>query len=418
MCSAPTPGSLPATAPTPALAPGLRVAVVVGPDPGHLFPAVSLAARLRDRGHAVVVCSGGDQLRPLCRVGLDAVPLPLLAPHPRDAGFGFRLWGRGAQMAPGTAQLIADFGADIVVSDTLTICGSFAAGLVGIPWVELEPHPLVAPSRALPPWGTALAPGRTVVGRGRDALLRRLAEIGWRRGHVQQVEARRSLGLPDEGPPALRLVATLPALEHPRPDWPPDAHIVGPLVDWDPAETDLPPPPGTEPLVVISESTASVGATGLLEAALAGLRGVRLAATRFSPYAGELPPWACAGPGRQAPLLAAASVVVTGGGHGMVAKALLHGLPAVLVPGGGDQRDLANRVRRLGAAVVLPRRRLSPATLAAAVHRVLADPRYGAAARAAGATGVGLGLDRAAELVESVVARSPPASRSEDREET
>src|SRR5664280_3714748 len=91
----------------------------------------------------------------------------------------------------------------------------------------------------------------------------------------------------------------------------------------------------TEPLVVISESTASVGATGLLEAALAGLRGVRLAATRFSPYAGELPPWACAGPGRQAPLLAAASVVVTGGGHGMVAKALLHGLPAVLVPGGG-----------------------------------------------------------------------------------
>jgi UDP:flavonoid glycosyltransferase YjiC (YdhE family) len=379
----------------------MRVAVVAGPDPGHLFPAASLAMALRDRGHAVLVCSGGPRLARLRRDGLAAVQLPDLAPHPRDANFGFRLWGRGAQMAPGTAQLIADFGADVVVSDTLTLAGAFGAGLVGVRWVELVPHPLVDPSRALPPWGTALAPGRGPLGRGRDAVLRRLAEPGWRRGRAQRIAARRSLGLPAEGPPAVRLIATLPALEWPRPDWPADAEVVGPLVDWDPAEVDLVPPAGPEPLVLLSESTASVGARGLLTAALAGLRGVRLVSTRLEPYPDPLPRWARVGPGRQAPLLDAAAVVVTGGGHGMISKALRAGVPLVIVPGGGDQRDLAFRVRRLGAAVVVPRRRLGPATLAAAVTRVLADPAYAAAARRAAASGAGLGPAQAAELVES-----------------
>ena len=44
---------------------------------------------------------------------------------------------------------------------------------------------------------------------------------------------------------------------------------------------------------------------------------------------GGLPEGFVAGPGRQAPLLDRASVVVCAGGHGMVAKALVRGLPLV-----------------------------------------------------------------------------------------
>ncbi|BCP38194.1 hypothetical protein MINTMi198_35640 [Mycobacterium intracellulare M.i.198] len=50
-----------------------------------------------------------------------------------------------------------------------------------------------------------------------------------------------------------------------------------------------------------------------------------------------VPPWAVAGLGSQAELLTHADVVICGGGHGMVAKTLLAGVPLVAVPGGGDQ---------------------------------------------------------------------------------
>src|SRR6185436_10571016 len=109
--------------------------------------------------------------------------------------------------------------------------------------------------------------------------------------------------------------------------------------------------------------------------------GLRVVATVVAGWPGPVPGWAAIGPGRQAPLLAAASVVVAGGGHGMLSKALAAGVPLVLVPGGGDQRDLARRVARLGAGVAVERA-ATPARLAAALARVLADPAYRAAAQA------------------------------------
>jgi UDP:flavonoid glycosyltransferase YjiC (YdhE family) len=91
-----------------------------------------------------------------------------------------------------------------------------------------------------------------------------------------------------------------------------------------------------------------------------------------------VPRWAVVGQGRQDPLLAAAAVAVTGGGHGVVVRALRYGVPLVVVPGGGDQRDVAHRVQRAGAGVVL--REPSAGAVAAAVRAVLADPAYRAAA--------------------------------------
>jgi UDP:flavonoid glycosyltransferase YjiC (YdhE family) len=147
---------------------------------------------------------------------------------------------------------------------------------------------------------------------------------------------------------------------------------------------------------------------------LAGLAGpagsgLRVAATRFTAYERALPPWAAAGPGRQGPALAAAAAtggaVVCGGGHGMVAKALVHGLPVVAVPRVGDQRENAARVARAGAGVVVPARRLRPEALAAAVLRVVADPAYRLAARRLGASAAGLGSDHAAAVALGEFAR-------------
>jgi UDP:flavonoid glycosyltransferase YjiC (YdhE family) len=98
----------------------------------------------------------------------------------------------------------------------------------------------------------------------------------------------------------------------------------------------------------------------------------------------EVPPWAAVGLGRQDELLTRADLVICGGGHGMVSKTLQSGVPMVVVPGGGDQWEIANRLVRQGSAQLV--RPLTADTLAAAVGEVLAAPRYREAARSAAAS--------------------------------
>jgi UDP:flavonoid glycosyltransferase YjiC (YdhE family) len=376
----------------------VRVAVVAGPDPGHAFPAVALCLALRRAGQDVAFVSGSQWADAAAREGLDFLPIRDLAPQPRDVDFGWVLWGRSRELAPGIAESLRSWRADVAVVDTLTVPGWFAADLAGVPRIELVPHGLQAPSRSLPPAGTGLAPGRTPLGRSRDALLRRLHQRSRAAGEEACRAARAALGLPPEGPPVATLVATLPGLEPPRADWPSRTEVVGPM-EWDPAAGDLAPPPGDGPLVFLADSSATGRPQTLLSVAAQGLQGMRVACTRFGPAPDGLPEGVVAGPGRQGPLLDAASVVVCAGGHGMVAKALVRGLPLVVVPGPGDQRENACRVARLGAGVHLPAKRLTPAALRAAVHRVLGDPSYADAARRVGATAGGLGADHAAARV-------------------
>jgi UDP:flavonoid glycosyltransferase YjiC (YdhE family) len=380
----------------------VRIAVVAGPDPGHAFPAVSLCLALRRAGHAVAFVSGSQWADAAAREGLGFVAIGDLTARPEDADFGWVLWGRSRELAPGIAASLRTWGAAAAVVDTITVAGWFAADLAGVPRIELVPHGLQAPSRALPPPGTGLTPGRTPAGRARDALLRSLHARSRRAGERACREARTSLGLAPDGPPAATLVATLPGLEPGRPDWPDRTEVVGPM-EWDPADCDLAPPDGDGPLVLLADSSASGRPQTLLSVAAQGLQGMRVACTRFNAAPDPLPFGFAAGPGRQAPLLDAASVVVCAGGHGMVAKALVRGLPLVVVPGPGDQRENACRVERLGAGVHLPAKRLTPATLRAAVDRVLHDSSYAAAAARVGANAAGLGPDFAAGRVAALL---------------
>jgi UDP:flavonoid glycosyltransferase YjiC (YdhE family) len=98
----------------------------------------------------------------------------------------------------------------------------------------------------------------------------------------------------------------------------------------------------------------------------------------------SVPPWAAVGLGRQDELLAHADVVICGGGHGLVSKALLAGVPMVVVPGGGDQWEIANRLVRQGSAQLI--RPLTAEALVSAVSDVLSTARYREAARRAGAS--------------------------------
>ncbi|MGO4613469.1 glycosyltransferase [Nocardia sp. 2YAB30] len=370
----------------------MRVAVVAGPDPGHAFPAIALCLRFLAAGDEPVLFTGPRWFDAALGAGIGVRRLKGLAPRPMDddGDAGQRIHERAAHIS---TEILPDLSAmlpELVVSDVLTAGGGMAAERLGLPWVELSPHPLYLPSKALPPIGSGLAPGAGLSGRVRDGVLRTMTSRAIRHGRLQREQARESVGLPAADPgPAARLIATLPALEVPRPDWPESAHVVGPLL-WEPTDAILDLPAGDGPLVMVAPSTAHTGVAGMVETVLAALdgTGVRVAVSMLDTPPADLPPWASAGLGRQDELLTRASAVVGGGGHGLLAKSLSAGVPVVTVPGGGDQWELANRAARQGSSILV--RPLSPDALRAAVHEILTDPRYSAAAAEAAATATAL----------------------------
>lgn len=379
----------------------VKIAVVAGPDPGHAFPAIALCLRYQRAGDTPTLLTGRRWLPTARAAGVQAAELEGLDLEScdDDGDAGAKIHHRAARMAVLNVPVIRALAPDLVVSDVITAAGGMAAELLGLPWIELDPHPLYLPSRGLPPLGSGLAPGVGLRGRARDVVMRALTARSIRAGHRDRAAARVGIGLPSRDPgPLRRLIATLPALEVARPDWPVDAVVVGPL-HFEPTDAVLTPPPGDGPLVVVAPSTATTGAAGLAELALTALApgrglpdGLRVAVSRLGGADLQVPDWAVVGLGRQDELLTHADVLVCGGGHGIVAKSLVHGVPLVTVPGGGDQWEIANRVVRQGVGRLI--RPLTADALTAAVAGVLADPDYRAAALRAGA-----GLDRVADPV-------------------
>ncbi|MFA9445972.1 glycosyltransferase [Egicoccus sp. AB-alg6-2] len=385
-----------------------RIAVVAGPDAGHAYPALGVGAALVQRGHDVLFCSGGEHARLAAHHGCDFLELPLLEPTDHDGDFGHLLWQRGAAMALPLAAALRQRDLDLVVADLLTRAGSFAAQLLGVPWVETIPHHLPDPASDLPPVGSGRHPARHPLRRFDDRRIHvkqaaSLAE-GWR----QAAEAARGIGLQRVAAPALRLVATLPGLERPRLQWPARAHVVGPLA-VEPPLAPLAPPAGDDPLVLVTDSTATDAAGGLGRAALDALRHLDLRVViTSSDLAPRIDGRVVVGRGPHRPLLAEAALAIGPGGGGFVSKAAAAAVPMVVVPQLGDQWEAAARLQEAGVAAVLRPGRLSPRRLRWTVVRHLADPRPADAARRLADEAAQLGPDLAAWLVERVLAGERP----------
>ncbi len=90
-----------------------------------------------------------------------------------------------------------------------------------------------------------------------------------------------------------------------------------------------------------------------------------------------------------------AALVVTHGGHGTVARAMLHELPMLVIPHGRDQDGNAARIAARGAGLMLPPSATSN-QIAAAVDRLLGDSDFAVRAQA-------LGREVAREAAESPI---------------
>lgn len=389
-----------------------RIAVIAGPDAGHALPALGLAAALRGRNHDVRFLSGPDHLLSADAMDLAADVLPLLGPTELDDDLGHRLWRRAGEMAVPLADQLRAWDPDLLVVDTLTRAGAFAAQLLDRPWVELVPHHLDDPDPDLPPIGLGRRPARTPWRRYDDRRILGLQARSLQLGVQQAGEVAAGLGLDAVGAPVLRLLATLPSFERRRRHWPPDAHVVGPLA-LDLGGPELEVPAGRSPLVLVTDSTATGVDTRLGEVALAGLRdvGFRLVITSDT-LAPQREPGLVVGRGPHAPLLAAADLAVSPGGAGFMTKAAAAGVVQVVVPHQGDQREGAARLVDTGSGRCLPLRRLTPERLRRTVRALVDDPRAASAADALRVEAARLDPQVAVGLVEAVLAGRPPPAGS------
>ena len=371
---------------------------------GHVFPALALGRELRARGHEVMLHTSDRWAVTADELGLrftaapdrlteDAgVPLPTVADAAREL-----------------VPVLEEFRPDVVVSDLFSLVPALAADAAGMPRASLVPHVYPVEEPGTPFYLQGLLPPRGRMGRLGWRMATAAREPALRRGRDDLNRVRSQLGLaplPDfHGALSDRLVlvATFPQLEYER-RWPPHVHVTGPLFfDLSGPKVEL--PPGSDPLVLVTGSTSVDPHLRFVETALAALRDepVRVVVTTGGRNrggdAGERVRFVDWGSNEQ--LLSAASLVVTPGGHGTVARSLAAGVPVLVCPVQGDQAENGARVTWAGAGLMLPRRLARRRSMRWAIRRMLSDRSF--AERAAAFASWNRANDpgaRAADLVE------------------
>ncbi len=397
----------------------MRFLVAAFGDPGHVFPAISLGRALGARGHEVVIETWEERREAVEGAGLGfaaAEEYRMFPPPDPDSPEG----AHAAEAAKALLPLLEEMRPHVVVSDILTLAPGLAAEKAGVPLATLIPHiyPVVEPG--LPFFAIGLRPPRTPLGRGIWRAGQRALNVGLEQGRRDLNRQRARLDLPPVErfhggiSPDLALVGTFPQLEYPR-SWPAGVEITGPMT-FEVPHPEIELPAGDDPLVLVAPSTAHDSQNHLVRTALAALANepVRVVATTNRvvpqnpievPANAILVDWLSYGQ-----LMPAASLVISHGGHGTVARALGAGTPVLICPIIGDMSETAMRVAWAKCGLSLPWRLCKPAPLRWAAQRLLEDRYFTAHAQELAAWAKDHdGAERGADLIERLARTRAPA---------
>jgi MGT family glycosyltransferase len=428
-----------------------RVLFACWPFEGHVFPQLSMAIALRERGAEVAFYTDASKRELIEGEGFETFPFEHVPPAWK------RVHGRSAQGVRDTVRILRDAREWIVgtipdqVSDLQRVVARFEPDVLGAEasmWgpllvlSELLPIPvaLVSPligaglpgPDAPPPGG--VAPAGTRRARTLNRAAGHITRAVTRPMRVRLDAIRADHGLEPMGCSVhaylgrlpLYLVLSVPGLDFNRRDLPPTVHYVGACL-WHP-----PHPPGTadwlgalprqRPWVHVTEGSSLSQDPRVLRTAAQGLARVPIEAIlttgRFAgAQAVHLPTAQNVHVTRWLShdvLLPWCAAVVTTGGMGTVMAALRAGVPLVIVPTAFDQPAVARRVEDAGVGIRLSPRRCTPERLRAAVEEVLADSRYRRnAQRAADLLAAAPGPPGAAALIERLAGRTRAVSTVE-----
>jgi len=397
--------------------------MVVPPLAGHVNPTVAVGRELQKRGHQVAWAGHPALVPPLLPEGCRLLPaggafsetqiraarqrwIDLRAFAALKALWDEVLIPLGAAMVDGVEAAVDAYGPDVVVADQQALAGGLVARRRGLPWATSASTfaELTRPYASMPKVEAWVA----------ERLEAFQDSYGAGGGDLRFSEH-------------LVISYTVPELAGPV-QVPCSPAFVGPALGERPPAAPFPwewLDPARQ-LVVVSLGTHNqeagarfyrvlVDAAGsflngrlegrpVLNGHLEGRPGLQMVLVAPPEMVGPVPGNILVRPSvPQLALLARGSAVVTHGGVNTVNECLLEGVPMVLAPIRDDQPIVAGRVAAVGAGIQVRFGRVQPAEMAVALHCVLNDPAYRAAARRMGASfALAGGTPTAADLLEKL----------------
>ncbi len=384
-----------------------RIGVICFPGIGHLNPFTALALALQQRGHQVVFFGIADVESRIRAAGLEFYligaqdyPPGTLRKLDRQLSelHGLSVFRFTVERVRNTALMVLRDAPDAIRRaevDALIIdqtdFGGSVADYLGLPFASVSILPPFVRDNRVPPFFFGWTARYDPVGRLRNELGIRLLSFVARPIYRAVNRQRTAWGLQpfkreEAALSQLVQITQMPqALEFEGCPHPKALHYTGlfrfdlkrPAVDfpWDKLDG--------RPLVYASLGTLQNGseeAFRIIAAGCANLNvqlvislGGGLSVEGFSnlpghPIVVEFAP--------QLELLKRASVVITHAGLNTVLESIAEGKPMVAIPIGNDQPGVAARLKAKGAAIVLPRRSLTPGKVENAVRKILEDGRY------------------------------------------
>lgn len=375
--------------------------------PGHLGPTLTAARQLRANGHDVRFIARADAREPVEAAGFGFATwqrAPRFSPiaqsgDPLQVAYDTLLFGPAAARGADTRDEIERVPTDGLLTDIGLFGSVLAAEAAHIPCALLSPTVSLRPLPGMPPIGSGLPAPRTPEERVEiEAANSRFVTV-MNKWLPMLNEARASLHLTPYGNvlelfdrPARLLIAMSAAFDFPADFLPTNVRYIGPLLD----SSDWSKPwvlpwshESDRPRALVSFSTTNqnqadalqrtINAVGRIEMDAVATLGPALEGVNLhAPANVSLLPSAPHGA-----VMKEVSLVVTHGGHGTVSRALLHGVPLLVMPFGRDQGDIAARVEARGVGLSLPPT-AAETEIAAAIERLVKEPQFRVAARRIG----------------------------------
>jgi MGT family glycosyltransferase len=412
------------------------------PAAGHVHPLIPIARALVERKHEVYWYTGREFAALVDETGATFTPMSVevdaLRRPERAAlqGLAQLKWDlKHFFLDPLPAQ-VADLRSlterrdfDVIVSDLGFLGAGSLHELGGPVWASVGMTVLTLPSRDTAPFGSALPPSRSPLGRIRNQTLQVVFDRLVMRdvtAYDRSVRAQLGLLAPRRMlsaiSPYLHLQNGIAEFEYPREDLPAQVHFVGALNE-PPRPAALPPwwdevAAGHRPVVHVTQGTvADRRLDDLVRPTIEALAtaDVLVVAGIGATDPGELGPLPANV--RTIPfishdvLMPHLSVLVTNGGYGAVQKAIAHGVPLVVAGGTEEKPEIAARVAWSGVGLNLKTDKPTAETLRHSIQRVLQEPGFRATARRLAASYQDtVAGDQAALLLEQLAATRQPVS--------
>lgn len=393
------------------------------PVTGHVNPGLPIARELVERGHDVRWYTTPRFKRALESIGARYVPFyyglqfdeerfdDFFPRRPKKGGLAQLKWDIKnifVEIIPGALR---DLGhelerepADVIVGDNAAAVCEAVHARYDIAWAVYGITVLSMSSRDTAPFGLALRPSSSALGRLRNRVLNWLVDrVIFGEANEYNARIRRRLNLPplecgifDFARNAdLYLQSSVPSFEYPRTDMPENIRFIGAAIpappdDWTPPSWWHELDRRDRPVVLVTQGTINNDYDQLIRPAIRALarRNVLVIVTtgsrpveevgvdplpenvrveRFIPYAHLMP---------------RVDLLVSNGGYGSIQIALAHGVPIVSIGKTEEKPEIANRVEWSGAGVGLKVLIPKEEQIRQAVDRVLNDVTYRARANA------------------------------------